>query len=65
VSFRFDFLFGPSRQLSIGIRAKLSINELNRLERRCLESKKLKRESTRQMRVDLEKFLHLRVMEMA
>jgi hypothetical protein len=33
-----------SRQLSIGIRVKLSINKLNRLKRRCLESKKLKGE---------------------
>jgi hypothetical protein len=35
----------PSRQLTIGIRVKLFINELNRLERRGLESKKLKRET--------------------
>jgi hypothetical protein len=62
----FDFLFTPSsRQLSIGIKAKLSINELNRLERRCLESKKLKMEIPREMRVDPEKFLHLVVVEMA
>jgi hypothetical protein len=33
----FDYLFTPYRQLSIGIRVKLSINELNCLERSCIE----------------------------